>query len=605
MLKSIEGDTVDKIFALQPNQISDPIVFSSDSYVFKALDHQLRPLDPNQVAQLTDPDFGAFAIWYSDKKNEAETNKVITRAGQDNIPTDTSQPTLACSLTSMQPYIDEMQRRFGVDPADGLQIISTASALSVPFDPGIAVLLLPGRPAAESAAAPAARSRCPRPRRGDAAARHVPGRSPVAGLDGAPDSSIGAVSAEELDRLRAFPAGAVGEANAPARTACPGSWRGCVRPTAARGTASRPTCRCASSCSRRRTRSTTRSRAGSTPDLAEELGDLLLQIVLHAQYAAEDGVFDLTDVYRQVDDQDRAPPSARLRRRRGANRRPKCIRNWEQIKAAERCGANGAGAIGGRDADMPAAFAGLSRSLPALAYAQEMQERAASLGYDWPDIEGVLDKVAEEAARAVARTDDAERREEFGDLLLVHRQPGAQAGHRRRGGAAGRKRKFAAPLRARRAAGGRARRGAAGSADELDELWRTPSAEAAAKAAEQRDEHRWRPCTGRMGDGPASCGRFASAGRPEMGRGLVHHRDRRHARAVRRDHRGAHPAAPARQGHRLGDGRVHMLPRATAERTPARSGRRAARAAGRWRSSGWSAGRCAAWSTRQRSASGR
>ena len=68
---------------------------------------------------------------------------------------------------------------------------------------------------------------------------------------------------------------------------------------------------------------------------------------------------------------------------------------------------------------MPAAFAGLSRSLPALAYAQEMQERAASLGYDWPNVEGVLDKVTEEAEELTAARDDAERREEFGDLLMV------------------------------------------------------------------------------------------------------------------------------------------------------------------------------------------
>jgi len=44
----------------------------------------------------------------------------------------------------MQPYIDEVQRRFGADPADGLQILSTTSALSVPFDPGMALLLVPG-----------------------------------------------------------------------------------------------------------------------------------------------------------------------------------------------------------------------------------------------------------------------------------------------------------------------------------------------------------------------------------------------------------------------------------------------------------------------------
>jgi NTP pyrophosphatase (non-canonical NTP hydrolase) len=56
---------------------------------------------------------------------------------------------------------------------------------------------------------------------------------------------------------------------------------------------------------------------------------------------------------------------------------------------------------------------------PALAYAQEMQERAASLGYDWPSVDGVLEKVAEEATELVEAADDRHRREEFGDLLMV------------------------------------------------------------------------------------------------------------------------------------------------------------------------------------------
>jgi uncharacterized protein YabN with tetrapyrrole methylase and pyrophosphatase domain len=68
---------------------------------------------------------------------------------------------------------------------------------------------------------------------------------------------------------------------------------------------------------------------------------------------------------------------------------------------------------------MPEAFQGLSRSLPALAYADEMQGRAANLGYDWPDLEGVIDKVAEEASELLAANDDAERHEEYGDLLFV------------------------------------------------------------------------------------------------------------------------------------------------------------------------------------------
>jgi tetrapyrrole methylase family protein/MazG family protein len=154
---------------------------------------------------------------------------------------------------------------------------------------------------------------------------------------------------------------------------------------------------------------------GSTPDLAEELGDLLLQIVLHAQYSAEAGVFDLTDVYRNV--------VTKIIRRHPhvfgdvvADSAAEVVRNWEQIKAGERA-ANGSKPQAATD--VPQAFAGLSKSLPALAYAQEMQERAASLGYDWPSIDGVLDKVTEEAREVIAAEDDAHRREEFGDLLMV------------------------------------------------------------------------------------------------------------------------------------------------------------------------------------------
>jgi MazG family protein len=152
--------------------------------------------------------------------------------------------------------------------------------------------------------------------------------------------------------------------------------------------------------------------AGSTPQLAEELGDLLLQIVLHAQYGAEDGVFDMADVHRAV--------VAKIVRRHPhvfgdavASTATEVLGNWEQIKAGEREGR----AVG--DPDMPEAFAGLARSMPSLSYAQEMQERAALLGYDWPSLEGVLDKVKEEAAEIIIARDDRERREEFGDLLLV------------------------------------------------------------------------------------------------------------------------------------------------------------------------------------------
>src|SRR4029077_19002254 len=71
------------------------------------------------------------------------------------------------------------------------------------------------------------------------------------------------------------------------------------------------------------------------------------------------------------------------------------------------------------EAPPKSALDGISPSMPALAASQEMQERAAALGYDWPDVEGVLDKVAEELAELAAAGRADERTEEFGDLLLV------------------------------------------------------------------------------------------------------------------------------------------------------------------------------------------
>jgi tetrapyrrole methylase family protein/MazG family protein len=154
--------------------------------------------------------------------------------------------------------------------------------------------------------------------------------------------------------------------------------------------------------------------AGAGPELAEELGDLLLQIVLHAQYAAEQGVFDLSDVQRGI--------TAKIIGRHPhvfgdvqADTPDEVVRNWEQLKATER-EASGQRV---RDPDMPEAFRGLSKSLPSLAYADEMQARAAALGYDWPDLEGVIDKLAEEATELLAATDDEQRRDEYGDVMFV------------------------------------------------------------------------------------------------------------------------------------------------------------------------------------------
>jgi tetrapyrrole methylase family protein/MazG family protein len=157
----------------------------------------------------------------------------------------------------------------------------------------------------------------------------------------------------------------------------------------------------------------------ATPDLAGELGDLLLQIVLHAQLAAEAGVFDMTDVQAAIGRKivRRHPHvfgEARAKTAGDVNRQ------WEQIKRAEREEAAGQAADGStRQTEVKSALDGISRSMPALAAAQEMQERAAHLGYDWPDIVGVIDKVHEELAELEAAATPQEKREEVGDLLLV------------------------------------------------------------------------------------------------------------------------------------------------------------------------------------------
>jgi tetrapyrrole methylase family protein/MazG family protein len=154
---------------------------------------------------------------------------------------------------------------------------------------------------------------------------------------------------------------------------------------------------------------------GATPALADELGDLLLQVVLHAQLAAEAGVFDLADVQAAIATKivRRHPHvfgDAEVRTAGDVNRQ------WERIKAAERAAAADEA---GTDAPPRSALDGISASLPALAASQEMQERAANIGYDWPSIDGVLDKVTEELDELRRAPDPAARAEEFGDLLFV------------------------------------------------------------------------------------------------------------------------------------------------------------------------------------------
>jgi tetrapyrrole methylase family protein/MazG family protein len=387
----------------------------------------------------------------------------------------------------MQELLDEIGRRFGVSVADGLQLLTAAGLLRRPFDPGMAVLLLPEDVAADTPGSFDPQVLPGRAAHGADASAMLralyPNTHLVHGLGGTSDLTVGQATAADLSAgahlIPALPALAdsasphglpwlVARLRAP--DGCP--WDREQDHLSLRKFLLEETYEVYDVLEH-----------GSTPALAEELGDLLLQIVLHAQYAAEDGVFDMSDVYREV--------MAKIVRRHPhvfgdvvANSAADVIRNWEQIKAGERAerSANGAESVKANDA-MPAAFAGLSRSLPALAYAQEMQERAASLGYDWPSVDGVLDKVAEEAAEIVGAEDDGARREEFGDLLLVvvnlARKLGIDSESALRAASA----KFAARFaHVERLASQRDVELRALSMDELDELWQAAKVDSASRA---------------------------------------------------------------------------------------------------------------------------
>ena len=141
---------------------------------------------------------------------------------------------------------------------------------------------------------------------------------------------------------------------------------------------------------------------GDMDELADELGDLQLQVVFHAQMAAEAGHFSLDDVVARICDKlERRHPHIFGDAADGGHHL------WEQIKAAERS----------RKEDR-SALAGVALALPALERAEKLQRRAAQTGFDWPDHMGARDKVEEELAELDREVDPVLREEELGDLLF-------------------------------------------------------------------------------------------------------------------------------------------------------------------------------------------
>jgi MazG family protein len=173
-------------------------------------------------------------------------------------------------------------------------------------------------------------------------------------------------------------------------------------------------------------------------DLAEELGDVLLQVVLHSQIAQERGDFDLADVQDGL--------VRKIVRRHphvfgdaSATTTRDVQRNWEAIKAGERAAA-------GEGEKVKGALDGVSRGLPALSASRELQDRASAVGYDWPTLDGVRAKISEELAeldealaeaghpdqitstQASSAAALAHAQEELGDVLAVIVNLGRRSG---------------------------------------------------------------------------------------------------------------------------------------------------------------------------------
>ena len=141
--------------------------------------------------------------------------------------------------------------------------------------------------------------------------------------------------------------------------------------------------------------------------LSEELGDLMVQIAFHADIAREAGEFEFADVLRQI--------NSKLVRRHPhvfgdgqVEDAREVERNWEQIKEQERK----------EKGESKSPVEGIPNEMPALSYAQLMQDRVGKAGFEWDDISGVLDKIVEEVAEFRAAATQEEKEHELGDLMF-------------------------------------------------------------------------------------------------------------------------------------------------------------------------------------------
>ncbi|HEX9044531.1 MAG TPA: nucleoside triphosphate pyrophosphohydrolase [Candidatus Limnocylindrales bacterium] len=333
----------------------------------------------------------------------------------------------------LDALVSEARVRWGLDPAAGIQVVASERLVATPIEPSRPLLVVPlallgVRPVASAEVPDPGAGDVPRPAealpgrhgpRGDTVlgvlARLYPADHPV-GRFGRPEASaVGELTDDDL-------AGPLYVGPVPVEVSPTGPW---ALPWISERLRRPDGC----PWDREQTHESLRKHLleesyevydalgrGATPELAGELGDLFLQIVLHAQLAAEQGVFDLADV--------EATLGRKIVRRHPhvfgdavATTASDVNRQWERIKEVER--AQAAADEAGTAEPPASALDGISRAMPALAASQEMQERASSLGYDWPTIDGIVEKVREELDELLAAEGPDEIREELGDLMMV------------------------------------------------------------------------------------------------------------------------------------------------------------------------------------------
>jgi len=162
--------------------------------------------------------------------------------------------------------------------------------------------------------------------------------------------------------------------------------------------------------------------SGDDAKLAEEMGDLLLQIVFHSQIAREEARFTIADVIREIHQKmvRRHPHVFGEKRAKDA---AEVLKNWESIKSEERREKRAKVLDDSKQKENPESLlAGVPRGLPAALEGFQLTRRAARIGFDWDDAEGIFEKIREEGAelRHALETKDQRRiEEEIGDLLFA------------------------------------------------------------------------------------------------------------------------------------------------------------------------------------------